>query len=166
MKKGFVSIITLFVLLVLSLTISFAYRQNINNSEYSKDLYNKKQAQYLSESILNKYLVENYDQLEKIIIEDYKKQRKITGESKTDSYNLKNRESVVYKGREYNIKISHVYREDDEKLRDVYRISLADINIKVGDSKANSDIWFKVIDDEESLKDNSKKIKIIIKHTY
>ncbi|WP_297281570.1 hypothetical protein [uncultured Anaerococcus sp.] len=166
MKKGFISIVTLFVLLVLSLTISFVYKQNINTSEYSKDLYNKKQAQYLSESIINKYLTENYDQLEEIILKDSQKQRKIKGLTKTDSYNLNTNQSVVYKGVAYNIKVSHVYREDEVKLQDVYRISLADINIKVGNSKANSDIWFKIIDDEENLKNNGKKIKIIIKHTY
>ena len=63
MKKGFISIYTLIIFLILSLTITFIYTQNENTNEYINDLYNKKQAQYLAESILNIYIDSNYEKI-------------------------------------------------------------------------------------------------------
>ena len=111
MKKGFISILTLFVLLVLSLTITFIYQQNINNSEYISDLYNKKQAQYLAESVINKYLVENYDELEDIILTDHKKYNKINEEvnKNTEKYLLEDDLKISYEVRNYTLKLIHIY---------------------------------------------------------
>ena len=166
MKKGFISILTLFVLLVLSLTITFIYQQNINNSEYISDLYNKKQAQYLAESVINKYLVENYDELEDIILTDHKKYNKINEElnKSTEKYLLEDDLKISYEGRNYTLKLRHIYRKEDPRINDSYKLSI--FNIRVGNSKSSSEIWFKVIDDADNLKNNGKKIEIITKLTY
>lgn len=166
MKKGFISILTLFVLLVLSLTITFIYQQNINNSEYISDLYNKKQAQYLAESVINKYLVENYDELEDIILTDHKKYNKINEEvnKNTEKYLLEDDLKISYEGRNYTLKLRHIYIKEDPKINDSYKLSI--FNIRVGNSKSSSEIWFKVIDDADNLKNNGKKIEIITKLTY
>ena len=170
MKKGFISIISLFLLLVLSLSTGFIHKQNLNTSEYTKDLYNKKQAQYLAESIMNKYLSENYENLEEIIIKDWEEINKTDSKRKTKSYYLSKSQYVFLDGKKYRIKIRHIYRKEreEDKLKDVYKVSLSDINFRVGNSKARSDVYFRVIDDKESenLKNNGKKLKMIIKHTY
>lgn len=70
MKKGFISIYTLIIFLILSLTITFIYTQNENTNEYINDLYNKKQAQYLAESILNIYIDSNYEKIKNEILKD------------------------------------------------------------------------------------------------
>ncbi len=167
MKKGFISIISLFLLLVLSLSTGFIHKQNLNTSEYTKDLYNKKQAQYLAESIMNKYLSENYENLEEIIIKDWEEINKTDSESKLESY-LKTSQYVLLDGKKHRIKISRIYRKEEDKLKYVYKVSLSDINFRVGNSKSRSDVYFRVIDDKESenLKNNGKKLKMIIKHTY
>lgn len=160
MKKGFVSILTLFVLLVLSLTITFVYGQNENTSEYVRDLYNKKQAIYLAESVMNSYLVENYDKLEDIIL----KNDLITDKKKTDNYELNESANFLYNGKSYYIKIYHKYYDEDMKLQDVYKVSLE--NVSVGDSKSDSALWFKVIEEDDDLENDKKSIKMIIRSTY
>lgn len=52
-KKAFVTIYVLLLLLVLSISLSFIFDQNKNNADFNKDLYDKKQALYTSESISN-----------------------------------------------------------------------------------------------------------------
>ncbi|WP_262122488.1 hypothetical protein [Anaerococcus sp. Marseille-Q5996] len=160
MKKGFVSILTLFVLLVLSLTITFVYGQNENTSEYVRDLYNKKQAIYLAESVMNSYLVENYDKLGDIIL----KNDLITDKKKTDNYELNESANFLYNGKSYYIKIYHKYYDEDMKLQDVYKVSLE--NVSVGDSKSDSALWFKVIEEDDDLENDKKSIKMIIRSTY
>lgn len=160
MKKGFVSILTLFVLLVLSLSIAFVYRQNENTNEYVSDLYNKKQAIYLAESVMNSYLVENYDKLGDIIL----KNDLITDKKKTDNYELNESANFLYNGKSYYIKIYHKYYDEDMKLQDVYKVSLE--NVSVGDSKSDSALWFKVIDEDDDLENDKKSIKMIIRSTY
>lgn len=160
MKKGFVSILTLFVLLVLSLSITFVYRQNENTSEYISDLYNKKQAIYLAESVMNSYLVENYDKLEDTIL----KNDLITNKKKTDNYELNESANFLYNGKSYYIKIYHKYYDEDMKLQDVYKVSLE--NVSVGDSKSDSALWFKVIEEDDDLENDKKSIKMIIRSTY
>ena len=160
MKKGFVSILTLFVLLVLSLSITFVYRQNENTSEYVRDLYNKKQAIYLAESVMNSYLVENHDKLEEIILRN----DLITDKKKTDNYELNKSSNFLYNGKSYYIKIYHKYYDEDMKLQDVYKVSLE--NVRVGDSKSDSALWFKVIEEDDDLENDKKSIKMIIRSTY
>lgn len=52
-KRGFITIFVLLLLLVLSITISFIFGQNQNDLDLNEDLYDKKQALYISESVAN-----------------------------------------------------------------------------------------------------------------
>ena len=67
MKKAFISVYTLIVLFIISLTITYIYNQQKNSSSYAKGLYEKKQAQYLAESVMNTFMEENSDQVDEII---------------------------------------------------------------------------------------------------
>lgn len=53
MKKAFISIYALLILLVFGLTITFIYKENETNFDTSQALYNKKIAMYEAESFLN-----------------------------------------------------------------------------------------------------------------
>ena len=53
MKKAFVSIYVLLILLVFGLTITFIYKENDTNYDISESLYNKKIALFEAESVLN-----------------------------------------------------------------------------------------------------------------
>lgn len=73
MKKAFISIYVLIILLVFGLTITFIYKENETNFDTSQALYNKKIAMYEAESFLNILVAEknidpslnNYDILRK-----------------------------------------------------------------------------------------------------
>lgn len=58
-RKGFISVYVLLILLALGLTISFIYRENENNYQNTVDLYNKKIAMFGAESLLNMIVEEN-----------------------------------------------------------------------------------------------------------
>ena len=58
MKKAFVSIYVLLILLVFGLTITFIYKENDTNYDISESLYNKKIALYEAESVLNMIVAE------------------------------------------------------------------------------------------------------------
>lgn len=58
MKKAFISIYVLLILLVFGLTITFIYKENETNFDSSQALYNKKVAMYEAESMLNILLAE------------------------------------------------------------------------------------------------------------
>ena len=60
MKKGFVSIYVLLILLAFGLTISFIYKENETNFDTSQALYNKKIAMYEAESLLNILIEEGH----------------------------------------------------------------------------------------------------------
>lgn len=53
MKKAFVSIYVLLILLVFGLTITFIYKENDTNYDISESLHNKKIALFEAESVLN-----------------------------------------------------------------------------------------------------------------
>lgn len=58
MKKAFISIYVLLILLVCGLTISFIYKENETNYDVALSMYDKKQAMYEAESFLNIILEE------------------------------------------------------------------------------------------------------------
>ncbi len=60
MKKGFITIYVLLVLLFLSVSIAFVSRQVQSKNDLSKDLLTKKQAVYEAESRVNIF-VNNYE---------------------------------------------------------------------------------------------------------
>lgn len=158
MKKGFISILTLLIFLALTLTTSFIYEQNENTSQYISDLYNKKQAQYLAETVLNIYIDENYENIKEKILNDEKSYRS----NKNKSYWLSEDEKISYEGKNYYFKIAYMYRRDEEKLSDVYRIETS--KIEIGDSIARAEAIFKVIDAEGNS--GQKDIKLMAKYTY
>lgn len=60
MKKAFISIYVLLILLVFGLTITFIYKENETNFDSSQVLYNKKIAMYEAESLLNILIEEGH----------------------------------------------------------------------------------------------------------
>lgn len=73
MKKGFITIYVLLILLFLSVSIAFVSRQVQSKNDLSKDLLTKKQAVYEAESRCNIF-VNNYEkEIKEYILEDYKR---------------------------------------------------------------------------------------------
>lgn len=159
MKKGFLSVLVLMSLLILSLTISFVYQQNKDTSTYTRDLYNRKKARYKAESVLNICYVDNFEEIEEKIIKDYEKMLADRKKYETKFYSV----DTTIDSKKYTAKILHISRNDDDSLKDVYRINLNDV-IVVGNSQADPEYFIKVIDDPE--KPGKKTIKIISKQFY
>lgn len=73
MKKGFITIYVLLVLLFLSISLAFVSREVQSKNDLSKDLLTKKQAVYEAESRANIF-VNNYEkEIKEYILEDYKR---------------------------------------------------------------------------------------------
>ena len=159
MKKGFLSVLVLMSLLILSLTISFIYQQNKDTSTYTRDLYNRKKARYKAESVLNICYIDNFEEIEEIIIKDYEKMLADRKNYEAESYSV----GTTIDSKKYTAKILHISRNDDENLEDVYRLNLTDV-IVVGNSQADPEYFIKIIDDPE--KPGEKTIKIISKQFY
>lgn len=160
MKKGFISILALLALLALSLTITFIYQQNLNTSQYSKDLYNKKKAQYLAESVLNVYIEENSKEMKGFIIDDYKEKKDI---SNRNTKTLRENLNIDYEDNKYYLKLAYINRNDNfPTINNLYMLSSK--NIQIGQSKAIGEIYFKVL--ENSKKEGDYKIEIAFRRTY
>ncbi|WP_282929578.1 hypothetical protein [Anaerococcus sp. Marseille-Q7828] len=172
MKKAFISVYTLLVLFIISLTITYIYNQQKNSASYAKGLYEKKQAQYLAESIMNTFMEENSDQVAEIILDDYDKKSEEDENNEEDSKKTKKTTKSIgnkrykYDNSTYTINISrvgHYYRKEIDGL---YLIFLD--NVSVGDSKADSEIYIKVFDkkDENDEEFDKNRLRIEIRHTY
>lgn len=160
MKKGFISILALLALLALSLAITFIYQQNQNTSQYSKDLYNKKKAQYLAESVLNFYIEENSKEMKGFIIDDYKEKKDI---SNRNTETLRENLNIDYEDNKYYLKLAYINRNDNSPtINNLYMLSSK--NIQIGQSKAIGEIYFKVL--ENSKKEGDYKIEIAFRRTY
>lgn len=160
MKKGFISILALLALLALSLAITFIYQQNLNTSQYSKDLYNKKKAQYLAESVLNVYIEENSKEITDFIIDDYKENKNI---SNRETVALRENLNIDYEDNKYYLKLAYINRNDNfPTINNLYMLSSK--NIQIGQSKAIGEIYFKVL--ENSEKEDDYKIEIAFRRTY
>lgn len=160
MKKGFISILALLALLALSLTITFIYQQNLNTSQYSKDLYNKKKAQYLAESVLNVYIEENSKEITDFIINDYKEKKDI---SNRNTETLKENLNLNYEDNKYYLKLAYIKRNDNfPTINNLYMLSSK--NTQIGQSKAIGEIYFKVFENNE--KEDDYKIEIAFRRTY
>lgn len=160
MKKAFISVYTLLVLLIVSLSITFIYNQQKSSSDYARSLYDKKKAQYLAESILNSFMDEKSDRIGRLIIDDYDK--KFT-DNKT---RLVDELFYKYEGKTYKITISKVYHPHRKELNGLYMIFPE--KIKVGESTAMAEIYVKVFDrkDEINEKYDKNRLRIKIRHTY
>lgn len=166
MKKAFISVYTLIVLFIISLTITYIYNQQKNSASYAKGLYEKKQAQYLAESIMNTFMEENSDQVAEIILGDYDKKieedtKKIKKQTKSLGYKY-----YKYGNKNYKINISRVGNDFRKEIDGLYLIFLDDVS--VGDSKADSEIYIKVFDkiDEKDEEFDKNRLRIEIRHTY
>ena len=166
MKKAFISVYTLIVLFIISLTITYIYNQQKNSASYAKGLYEKKQAQYLAESIMNTFMEENSDQVAEIILGDYDKKieedtKKIKKQTKSLGYKY-----YKYGNKNYKINISRVGNDYRKEIDGLYLIFLDDVS--VGDSKADSEIYIKVFDkkDENDEEFDKNRLRIEIRHTY
>lgn len=160
MKKGFISILALLALLALSLAITFIYQQNLNTSKYSKDLYNKKKAQYLAESVLNVYIEENSKEITDFIIDDYKENKDI---SNRNTETLRENLNIDYEDNKYYLKLAYINRNDNfPTINNLYMLSSK--NNQIGQSKAIGEIYFKVL--ENSKKEGDYKIEIAFRRTY
>lgn len=114
-KKAFISIYVLLLLLILSISVSFIYEQNKNDNDFNKDLYNKKQALYISESVAN--LAKNDDQ-----VKAYK--NNVIEEMKDHYYNILNK---GLKDPKFSLSSKTIPIAFDESL---YKVSLQYINNK------------------------------------
>ena len=120
MKKGFISIYVLLLLLILSVSIAFINDQSVNNQEIKSSLLDKKQATYDAESSVNIYLKEEKESLLAYIESDF--DRDINALSKDKIANLKE-ESISYKNNNRKIYLTRV--------KDFYRDDLKDANTKI-----------------------------------
>ncbi len=123
MKKAFISIYVLLILLVFGLTITFIYKENETNFDSSQALYNKKIAMYEAESFLNILVAEknidpsinNYDILKKF---GHKSEIKIN-KGQSDAKNNEGKDTKViaitakYKGSIGQAILK--YKEDENK---------------------------------------------------
>ena len=166
MKKAFISVYTLIVLFIISLTITYIYNQQKNSASYAKGLYEKKQAQYLAESIMNTFMEENSDQVAEIILGDYDKKieddtKKIKKQTKSLGYKY-----YKYDNKNYKINISRVGNDFRKEIDGLYLIFLDDVS--VGDSKADSEIYIKAFDkkDKNDEEFDKNRLRIEIRHTY
>lgn len=169
MKKAFISVYTLIVLFIISLTITYIYNQQKNSASYAKGLYEKKQAQYLAESVMNTFMEENSDQVAEIILKHYDEEKKKTNEETTDdeikTESLKSL-PYTYKDKKYYIYISRIGNRTRKEINGLYLIFLN--RVSVGESKADSEIYIKVFDkiDENDEEFDKNRLRIEIRHTY
>lgn len=92
MKKGFVSIYVLLILLAFGLTISFIYKENETNFDSVSSLYYKKFAMYEAESALN------------IIMAEKKYGKDINNDEFLDKFNHKSKLEITRGNESNNIK--------------------------------------------------------------
>lgn len=89
MKKAFISIYVLLILLVCGLTISFIYKENETNYDVVESMYDKKQAMYEAESFLN-IILEEKTLDDKLNIDDLVESLKPKSEIKVRIENVEN----------------------------------------------------------------------------
>lgn len=92
MKKGFISIYVLLILLAFGLTISFIYKENETNFDSVSSLYYKKFAMYEAESALN------------IIMAEKKYGKDINNDEFLDKFNHKSKLEITRGNASNNIK--------------------------------------------------------------
>ena len=130
MKKAFVSIYVLLILLVFGLTITFIYKENDTNYDISESLYNKKIALFEAESVLNMIIEEknNGNEIQsQDILKHFDHKSKIEIFNGTPDNDVKKAEgekiinvSALYQGARSNAILT--YKEDkNKKIEIVYK---------------------------------------------
>lgn len=130
MKKAFISIYVLLILLLFGLTITFIYKENETNFDTSQALYNKKLSMYEAESLLNILIEEasvktNLNDNKIIKAFEHKSDFKIDrGDSKIELNEEKNAKVLSITAK-YQGSISQAilkYKEDEKKeLKILYK---------------------------------------------
>ena len=141
MKKGFISIIVMILLLFLALSVSFVARQNEVDSSLFSDLYNKKQAYYNCQSALNIYLAENMEKLEDDI-----KNNRIDRSRNTEIG------KISYDGESYPVRIEYQKDSKIPEHRNTYVVIVAKAR-KGSNASARAFLYL----------NNSNKIKLLYK---
>ena len=153
MKRGFISIYVLLVLLFISVSIAFLARQVQNNTDIESDLYAKKEAIYDAQSQINIFYKNDFDKIKEYVLEDLKRTN-VDGmidenfqNAKQYQLTYKNKDAIIYMGRVIDTKIN---RNRDK----IYKIASV---IESGNVKAEANIYFKI--KEHILIDSNSPIK-------
>ncbi|EGC83428.1 hypothetical protein [Anaerococcus hydrogenalis] len=134
-KRGFLSVYVLLILVLLSISLSFIYKQAVNNQDSNKDIYNRKKAIYKEESIYS------------IIFDDKENLIKILEE--VDKIN-------DHSWHDYNIKyFNQIEKFRCKKISDTY-FSINSVN-EIGDSRAELQVLL-YLKEKYELKEEEKII--------
>ena len=150
MKKGFISIYVLIILLFISISLAFISKQAKNNREIAYDLYDKKNSSYAAESVINIFLDENEDSLINFIDKTYR------GDFSNNIFN------VDYDGKGNEVRIFYLdnkYKVGE--LRDTFRIkstvygeytrSVSEVILKVDKNPILKDEIISYLDNKDSI---------------
>ena len=121
MKKAFISIYVLIILLISGLAISFIHKQNQVNFQTSLDLYYRKQAMFEAESVLN-IIIKNSD-----------------GQTIDQVYN-----SIDKSNFNSSISIHHSKISDDDKVEKIRSCKVLNIKAENHKSCANAILVYKI----------------------
>lgn len=130
MKKAFVSIYVLLILLVFGLTITFIYKENDTNYDISESLYNKKIALFEAESVLNMIIEEknNGNEIQSgDILRHFNHKSEIEifygtpdkGDKKVEGENVIN-VSALYQGARSNAILTYE-KDENDKIKIIYK---------------------------------------------
>ena len=150
MKKGFVSIFALLILLTLSISLAFINEQARNKLEIKENILDKKQASYDAESSINIFLKENKDKLLTYIDKDFARDISST-KDEDEVANLKE-ETISYKDKARRINITRVKgfygtAKDDR----IYKVSNESIyKSSMGEARAYIDVKINPILNKEN----------------
>lgn len=129
MKKAFVSIYVLLILLIFGLTISFISGENETNFDSVQSLYNKRIAIYEAESFLNIFVKEkniNKSTRFEEILDNFDHKAKITIEKADDKGKIKEKDAkLIFIKASYKNTVGNAiltYRlGDDGKISPIYK---------------------------------------------
>lgn len=121
MKKAFISIYVLIILLISGLAISFIHKQNQANFQTSLDLYYRKQAMFEAESVLN-IIIKNSD-----------------GQTIDQVYN-----SIDKSEFKSNISIFQDSISDEDKVKELRSCKVLKIIAENHNSRANAILVYKI----------------------
>lgn len=122
MKRGFISVYVLIILLFISVSLAFLARQVQNNTDIKGDLYDRKQAIYDAESQVNIFYAKNQDQIKDYILDDYK--RKIDDTTRDTELSNVKAYFINYKNKEAEVDLNRVVdRKINRNREKIYKIS-------------------------------------------
>lgn len=142
MKKAFVSIYVLLILLVFGLTITFIYKENDTNYDISESLYNKKIALFEAESVLN------------MIIEEKNNGNEIQSGDILRNFDHKSKIEIFYGTHDKGGKEA----EGEKVIKEAEEENVINVSALYQGARSNAILTYE--------KDENDKIKIIYKRVY